>query len=126
MTAEQISEGFAGRYAQVLDSTPIGSQLLAEWRHRKAEGKLEKWELDDFKVGSDGFIYNDKHVPLAAHSSTMVYLPLLPNAVQPDYDPATAAFSSSYNLKWTGDQVRTIQRTGKADLASSIYFRSIV
>ncbi|KAK0532205.1 hypothetical protein OC834_002692 [Tilletia horrida] len=114
LTAAELAERFKGRYAQVLDARPVGREQMAEWERAKAAGTLEKWDLDDFKV-KEGIIYNEKHVPLPDHPATLVYLPLLPHECQPDYDPATAPFSSSYNLCWTKEQVDTIRRTGKAN-----------
>jgi len=87
---------------------------MAAWEKAKREGTLEKWDLDDYKV-KGGVIYNERHVPLPDHPATLVYLPLLPNRVQPEYDPSTAPFSSSYNLCWTKEQVDTIRKTGKAN-----------
>ncbi|CAD7067572.1 unnamed protein product [Tilletia caries] len=114
LTAAEIAERFKGRYAQVLDARPVGREQMAEWERAKAAGTLEKWDLDDYKV-KDGIIYNERHVPLPDHPATLVYLPLLPNQVQPGYDPSTAPFSSSYNLCWTKEQVDTIRTTGKAN-----------
>ncbi|KAE8214439.1 hypothetical protein CF327_g2153 [Tilletia walkeri] len=114
LTAAEIADRFKGRYAQVLDARPVGREQMAEWERQKAAGTLEKWDLDDYKV-KDGIIYNERHVPLPDHPATLVYLPLLPNQVQPDYDPSTAPFSSSYNLCWTKEQVDTIRKTGKAN-----------
>jgi len=45
-----------------------------------------------------------------------VYCPLLPNAVQPGFDPTTAHYSTSYNLIWTADQVRALLRTAMANV----------
>lgn len=83
LSAEEISERFKGRYAQVLDSTPLPESEI-EGAHRKP----------------DGLLYNHRNQPQAEKSNTLVYLPLLPNKIQPEYDPSTAAFSSSYNLTW--------------------------
>lgn len=118
LTGQQIQERFKGRYAQVLDARPNGPEQMAEWQRRKAAGELQKWELDDFKVKQDGIMYNDKNVPLPTNPASLVYLPLLPNKVQPDYDPSTASFSSSYNLTWTKEQVDTIRATGMANIVS--------
>ncbi|KAK0547455.1 hypothetical protein OC845_004087 [Tilletia horrida] len=114
LTAEQVAERFKGRYAQVLDARPVGKEQMAEWEKKRAANELELWNLDDFKV-KDGLIYNNHNVPLPDHPATLVYLPLLPNKVQPEYDPSTAPFSSSYNLTWTKEQVDTIRKTGKAN-----------
>lgn len=83
LTAEQIAERFKGRYAQVLDTVPFPESEI-EGAHRKA----------------DGVLYNHRNQPQAEKPSTMIYLPLLPNKVQPEFDPSTSSFSSSYNLTW--------------------------
>ncbi|CAJ0542381.1 Ff.00g000490.m01.CDS01 [Fusarium sp. VM40] len=35
----------------------------------------------------------------------VIYCPLLPNGLNPDFDPSTASFSTSTNLVWTPDQI---------------------
>lgn len=57
----------------------------------------------------------------------IVYLPLLPHAVQPDYDPSTADFSSSYNLVWTQHQVETLRITAEANVRQALpTIRSVI
>ncbi|KAK3934051.1 acyl transferase/acyl hydrolase/lysophospholipase [Diplogelasinospora grovesii] len=46
----------------------------------------------------------------------VVYCPLLPNAVNPDFNPSTASFSNSYNLVWTPEQIRMLFATSEANL----------
>ncbi|KAI7779032.1 hypothetical protein LA080_001378 [Diaporthe eres] len=46
----------------------------------------------------------------------IVYCPLLPNAVRPDFDPSTAAFSTSYNLVWTPEQIKLLLATSEANV----------
>ena len=46
----------------------------------------------------------------------LIYCPLLPNAVNPGYDPSTSSFSNSYNLVWTPAQVKTLLTTSRANL----------
>ncbi|KAF4970548.1 hypothetical protein FSARC_2457 [Fusarium sarcochroum] len=45
----------------------------------------------------------------------IVYCPLLPNGVNPDFNPSTAAFSTSTNLMWTPDQVKSVLTTAEAN-----------
>ncbi|VUC27298.1 unnamed protein product [Clonostachys rosea] len=47
----------------------------------------------------------------------IVYCPLLPNPVNPHYNPSKAAFSSSYNLVWTPEQVSTLLSTAESNLS---------
>ncbi|CAH0021599.1 unnamed protein product [Clonostachys rhizophaga] len=47
----------------------------------------------------------------------IVYCPLLPNPVNPHYNPSKAAFSSSYNLVWTPEQVSTLVLTAESNLS---------
>lgn len=49
----------------------------------------------------------------------IIYCPLLPNALNPDFNPTTASFSTSTNLMWTPEQVKSVLRTAEANL--SIY-----
>ncbi|PWZ01704.1 FabD/lysophospholipase-like protein [Testicularia cyperi] len=46
----------------------------------------------------------------------LVYCPLLPNAVNPSFDPSTSSFSNSYNLVWTPAQVSMLLTTSQANL----------
>ncbi|KAH8890377.1 FabD/lysophospholipase-like protein [Thozetella sp. PMI_491] len=47
----------------------------------------------------------------------LIYCPLLPNGVNPDFDPSTASFSSSYNLVWTPGQIKTLFSTAEANIS---------
>ena len=118
LSADETESRFRGRYAEVLDATPTAVKDMMAWQQRKAAGELKEWELDNFEMGDDGLIYNDKHVPLAQNEAVLVYHPLLPNKVQPAYDPSTAQFSSSYNLRWTAEQVGMIRKTANANFVS--------
>ncbi|KAJ7751925.1 acyl transferase/acyl hydrolase/lysophospholipase [Mycena maculata] len=89
LSADEIAKRFEGRYAQILDGVAV-----------------------NVVEGREGVVYNDKHQPQAWRDVLLVYLPLLPNAVNPTYDPSSAPFSSSYNLVWTPDEVDSIYRTG--------------
>ncbi|KAJ7703025.1 acyl transferase/acyl hydrolase/lysophospholipase [Mycena rosella] len=88
LSAEDLAARFEGRYAQILDG-----------------------RATNLVPGHEGVVYNDKHQPQAWRDVLLVYLPLLPNAVNPTYDPSTAPFSSSYNLVWTPDEVDSIYKT---------------
>lgn len=101
---EEIKDRFNGRYAQVLDCTPI-----AEEDRDEQQGKTYM---------ENGIRYNKRHQPQAMEKTTMIYMPLLPNACQPSYDPSTATFSSSYNLVWTEEQVRIFRNTSRANVVS--------
>ncbi|KAG6360948.1 hypothetical protein INS49_012016 [Diaporthe citri] len=46
----------------------------------------------------------------------IVYCPLLPNAVRPGFDPSTTAFSTSYNLAWTPEQIELLLATSEANV----------
>jgi phospholipase A2 len=107
--AADTAARFRGRYAQMLDGEPVGPQtgprdaLPAGWRVKPLGAG-----------GAAEVVYNARHQPQAARGVRMVYMPLLPHAVAPAYDPSTAKFSSSYNLVWTAAQVRTIRATAQA------------
>lgn len=105
LSAEEIQERFKGRYAQVLDASPISAENRTE-----EEGPTH--------VDNDGIRYNKRHQPQADKGATLIYLPLLPNKCQPDYDPSTAPFSSSYNLVWTEEEVNIIRKTSRANMVS--------
>ncbi|KAK8015580.1 hypothetical protein PG991_008468 [Apiospora marii] len=47
----------------------------------------------------------------------IVYCPLLPNGVNPEFDPSTAPFSTSYNLVWEPEQVKVLFETAGANLS---------
>ncbi|KAM0751014.1 FabD/lysophospholipase-like protein [Meredithblackwellia eburnea MCA 4105] len=97
LSAEDIAKRFDGRYAQLLDGKP----------HRDLEGK-------------EGIVLNDQHQPQAWREVLLVYIPLLPNGVNPTYDPSTAPFSSSYNLVWTPEQVDSIYTTSRANVMDGL------
>ncbi|KAK6974522.1 lysophospholipase [Favolaschia claudopus] len=97
LTPEVMEARFAGRYAQILDGVP-----------------------KNVVEGRQGVVYNDKHQPQAWREVLLVYLPLLPNAVNPTYDPSTAPFSSSYNLVWTPEEVDSIYTTAAANVRNGI------
>jgi hypothetical protein len=59
-------------------------------------------------------------VPLATRPVSLIYCPLFPNKVNPGYDPSGAAFSGSYNLKWTEEQVQTIRLTARANFKEGL------
>lgn len=106
LSAEELEARFGGRYAQVLDT-----QLLS------------KEEIGQVTIDADAEtrdMMNERNVPQAKRPVTLVYLPLLPNKCQPDYDPSTAEFSSSYNLAWTNEQVEIIRRTSKANTVDAL------
>ncbi|RSL74668.1 hypothetical protein CEP51_011505 [Fusarium floridanum] len=48
----------------------------------------------------------------------IVYCPLLPNGVNPGFNPSTASFSTSYNLMWTPDQIKSLLATSEANACS--------
>ncbi|KAJ7615479.1 acyl transferase/acyl hydrolase/lysophospholipase [Roridomyces roridus] len=97
LSADEIAARFEGRYAQILDG--VATSVVA---------------------GHEGVVYNDKHQPQAWRDVMLVYLPLLPNAVNPTYDPSTAPFSSSYNLVWTPDEVDSIHKTAEANVRNGL------
>ncbi|KAJ4213024.1 hypothetical protein NW759_011285 [Fusarium solani] len=46
----------------------------------------------------------------------IVYCPLLPNGVNPGFNPSTASFSTSYNLMWTPDQIKGLLAISEANV----------
>ncbi|EJU02610.1 FabD/lysophospholipase-like protein [Dacryopinax primogenitus] len=111
-TEESIAETFAGRYAQVIDGTHQynhGEEVLPEGFHFHSQ-----------EMPGGPVLYNNRHQPQARRNVTMVYMPLLPNKVQPSYDPATAPWSSSYNLVWTPEQIQTLEKTQKQNIYDSM------
>ncbi|KAG5752156.1 hypothetical protein H9Q70_005210 [Fusarium xylarioides] len=48
----------------------------------------------------------------------IIYCPLLPNDMNPEYNPTTASFSTSTNLMWTPDQVKSVLSTAEANLSN--------
>ncbi|KAK8092002.1 phospholipase A2 [Apiospora hydei] len=47
----------------------------------------------------------------------IIYCPLLPNGINPGFDPSTASFSTSYNLVWKPEQVKLLFKTAEANLS---------
>lgn len=74
----------------------------------------------DQQPGSIPYHTSDHNVPLATRPVSLVYCPLFPNKVNPGYDPSGAAFSGSYNLKWTEEQVQTIRLTARANFKEGL------
>ncbi|KAK0553380.1 hypothetical protein OC846_002540 [Tilletia horrida] len=92
--AEQIRRKFGPKYAQVLDG----------WRVRPSFGADAVAGVDD-----DWVDVEEEEAMFAREPDVrMIYCPLLPNARIPDFDPSTSAFSTSYNLVWTPEQVETL------------------
>lgn len=108
LSSDQIQQRFEGRYAQILDVKVIG-----ESERTQEQGPTS---LDQ----QSGIRYNSRHQPQANRDTIMIYMPLLPHQCQPDYDPSTAKFSSSYNLVWTEEQVEIIRKTSRADVVEGI------
>ncbi|KAF4499922.1 phospholipase A2 [Fusarium agapanthi] len=48
----------------------------------------------------------------------IIYCPLLPNDTNPGYNPTTASFSTSTNLMWTPDQVKSVLTTAEANFSN--------
>ncbi|RGP67618.1 phospholipase a2 [Fusarium sporotrichioides] len=46
----------------------------------------------------------------------IIYCPLLPNGVNPNFNPSTASFSTSTNLMWTPDQVQSVLTTAEENI----------
>lgn len=111
LSADEIAERFKGRYARILDAKSIPDKDRTE-----EEGPTH--------VDDDGIRYNKRHQPQATNGATLIYLPLLPNKCQPDYDPSTASFSSSYNLVWSEKEVNIIRKTSRADIVSPVSWPS--
>lgn len=107
LSSEEIQERFKGRYAQILDV-----KVLPESDRTEEQGPTH--------IDENGIRYNARHQPQAIRDTTMIYMPLLPHACQPDYDPSTAPFSSSYNLVWSEEQVEIIRKTSRADVVEGI------
>ncbi|KAE8260358.1 hypothetical protein A4X13_0g369 [Tilletia indica] len=98
--AEQIRTKFEGKYAQVLDGWRVRSQL---------DPLLPSQSLDN-----DWIDIEEEEAMFARDPDVrMIYCPLLPSARIPDFDPSTSAFSTSYNLVWTPDQVETLVQCSK-------------
>ncbi|KAM0786259.1 hypothetical protein ACM66B_007058 [Microbotryomycetes sp. NB124-2] len=95
--AQEIRIKFAGRYAQVLRAVPVHS-----------------------RPGQEALVYNCRHQPQSWKPVTIIYLPLLPNAKNPKFDPSKARFSSTHNLVWKAEQVETLSRTAQANMHDSI------
>lgn len=76
--SQEIYDKFIDRYAQVFDGVPTHPP------------EQEGGEAKRSNIG----------VPQAVRKMTQIYVPLLPNARQPEYDPSGAKFSGSYNLVW--------------------------
>lgn len=67
-------------------------------------------------IDSYGREVKNPPAPVCNLPCTMVYMPLLPNErAAPCYDPSTAAFSGSYNLIWTAEQVEMLVRVCAAN-----------
>ncbi|KZO96364.1 FabD/lysophospholipase-like protein [Calocera viscosa TUFC12733] len=111
-TAETLEKTFEGRYAQVIDGVRM-------YNHT-GDGLPEGFHFHTQERPGGPILYNKRHQPQARRDMTMVYLPLLPNKVQPEYDPSNAPWSSSYNLVWTPEQIQTLEKTQKQNFNDSL------
>lgn len=80
----------------------------------------------DQQPGSIPYHTSNHNVPLATRPVSLIYCPLFPNKVNPGYDPSGAAFSGSYNLKWTEEQVQTIRLTARANFKEGLECNRLV
>jgi len=99
LTAEQIRDKFQSKYAQIIDG----------WKVETKRTSVDPNDLDDDWVD----IEQEEAIFARDPDVRMVYCPLLPSAHIPDFDPSTSAFSTSYNLVWTPDQVETLTECTK-------------
>ncbi|KAF5602532.1 phospholipase A2 [Fusarium pseudocircinatum] len=54
---------------------------------------------------------------LSGQKIYIIYCPLLPNGTNPGYNPTTASFSTSTNLMWTPDQVKSVLATAEGNVS---------
>lgn len=87
-TAESIYKKFEGRYCQIYDGEPT------------------------HPAGANGEpVLGDYNTPQASKPVALAYMPLLSNKIDPEFNPCTAPFVGSYNLKYTPDQVQQLTDT---------------
>ncbi|KZO97131.1 FabD/lysophospholipase-like protein [Calocera viscosa TUFC12733] len=113
LSAEALEERFQGRYAQILDAVPM-------WAGHTGWPPKEGWYYTDGGIGRGTILCNEKDQPQARRGMLLVYAPLIPNRVHPDFDPSSATFSDSYNLVWTPEQVYTIAETQRANITNAL------
>jgi len=96
-------------------------------RHYKDEADKIREEYEPLSAQRfDGWRMKKNRSTDRAPDVHFVYCPLLPNAVQPGFDPTTAHYSTSYNLIWTADQVRALLRTAMANVEENSYAVGVI
>ncbi|RUP47452.1 hypothetical protein BC936DRAFT_145719 [Jimgerdemannia flammicorona] len=92
-TAEYIWERFGHRYITVYDGVPINPPAT-----KGGEPVIGKF-----------------NTPQATRPVTLLYIPLLPNKVDPEFDPCLAPFVGSYNLVYKPEEVEKLWNTTEAN-----------
>ncbi|SGY54112.1 BQ5605_C006g03842 [Microbotryum silenes-dioicae] len=114
---DEIRFKFEGTYAQFLDGKALHVVEGAQSSLFRSNIAIQSLNSSLQILGREGVIYNEKHQPQAWRDVTLVYLPLLPNVCNPEHDPSTAPFSSSYNLIWTAENVQDIVKTATQNVS---------
>lgn len=76
------------------------------------KSKNPRMAYDDDKNKNPRRTYDDEKTENPR--MTYIYCPLLPHDENPHFDPATAEFSTSYNLIWNKNQADSIFKTVRA------------
>ncbi|SCZ94388.1 BZ3500_MvSof-1268-A1-R1_Chr12-2g03866 [Microbotryum saponariae] len=117
LSVDEIRFKFEGRYAQILDGKALHVVEGAQSSLFRLHIAIQSLNYSLRILGREGVTYNEKHQPQAWRDVTLVYIPLLPNVCNPEYDPSTAPFSSSYNLIWTANNVLDIVKTATQNVS---------
>ncbi|PWN34867.1 FabD/lysophospholipase-like protein [Meira miltonrushii] len=90
------------------------ASLIRQQFHGKYAQVFRVWKVkdDEFQPGLD---LNPEHTPITDAEMYLIYCPLLPNACQPDFDPVTSSFSTSYNLVWKPEEIDILANTARAN-----------
>lgn len=95
----QIAEQFKNSYAQVFRGTPTLAAGTPSGHQKKSPIGVPLATRGAWPVRAFWHDWS-KLTNWSIQGIDVVYVPLLPNEINPEYDPSTSRFSGSYNLKW--------------------------
>lgn len=92
-TAEYITKTYGERYVTVYDGVPLYPPATPGGEYR----------IGEFDT------------PQGTRPITLLYIPLLPNKIDPEFDPCQAKFVGSYNLVYKPEQAEQLWNTTEAN-----------
>lgn len=103
-----------GETSVINETTDEKASDIRQRFRRKYAQVFRVWRVKDEKYQA-GLELNSDDVPTTDAEMYLIYCPLLPNACQPEFDPVTSSFSTSYNLVWKPEEIDILAKTARAN-----------